>query len=101
PRAVRGRELQQELEVVGGLLVRGIGAYRIGEVGERSVELTLRTACRGSAEGKDPEQREHLRGALRIAVARDLLERILCMRTCALDVHCVVEAEGKLRRVDV
>src|SRR4029077_3430774 len=101
PRAVRGRELQQELEVVGGLLVRGIGAYRIGEVGERSVELTLRTARRGGAESEDPEQREHLRRALRIAPARDLLERVLRPSTRALDVHRVVEAEGQLRRVDV
>jgi hypothetical protein len=46
PRAARRCEPQQKLEIVGGLLVRLIRAYSIGEVRDRSVDLALRSARR-------------------------------------------------------
>src|SRR3982074_1838585 len=84
-RAARSCEPKQELQIVGGLLVRGIGPHGIGEVRERSVHLALRPARRERTVREDPEQRQRLRCTPWIARARNLLQRVLGARAGALD----------------
>src|ERR1700730_11013811 len=100
-RAARSCEPKQELQIEGDLLVRGIGAHRIGEVRDRSVDLTLRPARSGCAVREDPEERQRLRCTARIARTRNLLERILGASASALDRQRIVESQVELRRLDV
>ena len=102
PNGVHAVEAQQQLEVVGGLLVRRIVAHGVGEIRDRCVDFALGAARRRSLEGEDPEQRQCLRRAPGIVVvARQLLECVLRASPCTLDLHRVVEPKVQARRLDV